>query len=123
MHARVDGPSKIIKKIGENAYKVQLPDDYNILPTFNVKDLRPYHGEDLRQVFFFQLWRIDARSSTTYIENSILILENSDSGGCETLETPNTFLIQVFESCYYFDSELFYFRKICSPSQSCSCCI
>ena len=34
----------------------------------------------------------DAGASTTYIENSILIMENSDSGGCETLETPNIFL-------------------------------
>ena len=41
---RIDGPSKIIKKITKNAYKVKLPGDCNILPTFKVKDLRPYHG-------------------------------------------------------------------------------
>ena len=48
--ARVDDPSKIIKKIWENAYKLELPNEYynNILPTFNVKDLRFYHGEDSR---------------------------------------------------------------------------
>ena len=34
----------------------------------------------------------DARAFTTYIGNSILIMENSDLGGCETLETPNIFL-------------------------------
>ena len=34
----------------------------------------------------------DARASTTYIANSILIMENSNSGGCETLETHNIFL-------------------------------
>ena len=34
----------------------------------------------------------DARAFTTYIGNSILIMENSDLGGCETLETPNMFL-------------------------------
>ena len=34
----------------------------------------------------------DARAFTTYIRNSILIMENSDLGGCETLETPNIFL-------------------------------
>ena len=34
----------------------------------------------------------DARAFTTYIGNSILIIENSDLGGCETLETPNIFL-------------------------------
>ena len=27
-----------------------------------------------------------------FIRNSILIMENSNSGGCETLETPNIFL-------------------------------
>ena len=35
---------------------------------------------------------VDAGASTTYIENSILIMENSDLGGYETLETPNMFL-------------------------------
>ena len=35
---------------------------------------------------------IDAGASTTYLGNSIFIMENSDLGGCETLETPNMFL-------------------------------
>ena len=69
--ARVDGPSTIIKKIGENDYKLELLDDYNILPTFNVKDLRHHHGEDLRASLFSQLWGIDAGASTTNIGNSI----------------------------------------------------
>ena len=34
----------------------------------------------------------DAIAFTTYIGNSILIMENSDFGGYETLETPNIFL-------------------------------
>ena len=37
---RVDGPFKIIEKIGENAYKLQLPNEYKISPMFNVKDLK-----------------------------------------------------------------------------------
>ena len=41
LRTRIDDPSKIIKKIGKN-----------ILPTFKVKDLRPYHGEDLRASLF-----------------------------------------------------------------------
>ena len=41
----------------------------------------------------------DARASTTYIGNSILIMENSYSRGCETLETPNIFL---FPSIFSF---------------------
>ena len=52
---RVDGPFKIIEKIGENAYKLQLLDEYEISPMFNVKDLRAYHGEDLRASLFSQL--------------------------------------------------------------------
>ena len=34
----------------------------------------------------------DAGASTTNIGNSIFIMKNSDSKGCETLETPNLFL-------------------------------
>ena len=34
----------------------------------------------------------DAGASRTFIRNPILIMENSDSGGCETLKTPNIFL-------------------------------
>ena len=55
LRIRGEGPSKIIKNIGENAYKLVLPDDYNILPTFNVKDLRPYHSDNLRASLFSQL--------------------------------------------------------------------
>ena len=71
---------------------MKLVDDYNILPTFNVKDLRPYYDKDLRESLFSQLWGIYAGASTTYIRNSILIMENSNSRGCETMETPNMFL-------------------------------
>ena len=52
LKSRVDGPFKIIEKIGENAYKLQLSDEYEISPMFNVKDLRAYHDEDLRASLF-----------------------------------------------------------------------
>jgi len=39
---RVDGPFRIIEKVNDNAYKVDLPGDYNVLATFNVKDVTPY---------------------------------------------------------------------------------
>ena len=42
----------------------------------------------------FKTQRIcDAEASTIYIGNSILIMENSYLGGCETLETPNIVLV------------------------------
>ena len=34
----------------------------------------------------------DVGASRAFIRNPILIMENSYSGGCETLETPNIFL-------------------------------
>ena len=44
----------------------------------------------------------DARAFTTYIGNSILIMENSNLGGCETLETPNIFLFPSVLSLLLF---------------------
>ena len=55
LRIRVDGPSKMIKKIGDNAYMLKLLDDYDISPIFNVNDSRTYHGEDLRASLFSQL--------------------------------------------------------------------
>ena len=39
---RADGLFKVIEKIGKNAYKLELLARYDILSTFNVKDLRLY---------------------------------------------------------------------------------
>ena len=45
--------------------------------------------------------------------------DNSDSGGCETLETPNIFLFpSVLSFITILIRSCFYFRKIYSPSQS-----
>jgi len=52
--AKGDGPYKVVQKVGENTYKIELPGDMQISPTFNVRDLTPYieddeeHNEDLR---------------------------------------------------------------------------
>ena len=45
----------------------------------------------------------DAEVLTTYIGNSIFILENSNSRGCETLETPN---ISLFPSVFQVKVEV-----------------
>ena len=76
---------KIIKKIRDNAYKLELPDDYDISPIFNVKDLRSYHGKDLRASLISELWGIDTGASTTTNGNLTLIMENSDLEGCKAV--------------------------------------
>jgi hypothetical protein len=43
---RTDGPFKILEKINDNAYKLELPPEFGVSPTFNILDLRPYLGEE-----------------------------------------------------------------------------
>jgi len=46
---RGDDPYKIVQKVGDNADKIELTGDMNILTAFNVGDLTPYiKDEDLR---------------------------------------------------------------------------
>jgi hypothetical protein len=43
---RAAGPFKILEKINDNAYKLELPPlEFGISPTFNISDLKPYLGE------------------------------------------------------------------------------
>ncbi|XP_071737836.1 uncharacterized protein [Rutidosis leptorrhynchoides] len=43
---RVEGPFKVLEKVGDNAYKVELPGDIAVSSTFNVSDLMPYLEDD-----------------------------------------------------------------------------
>jgi hypothetical protein len=40
--SRADGPFKILEKINNNAYKLELPPEFAVSPTFNISDLRPW---------------------------------------------------------------------------------
>ncbi|KAL4386359.1 hypothetical protein GQ457_09G017630 [Hibiscus cannabinus] len=39
---RGDGPFQVVEKVNENAYKLDLPGEYNVSATFNVSDLTPF---------------------------------------------------------------------------------
>jgi hypothetical protein len=43
---RVEGPFKLLDKINDNTYRLELPTDFGISPAFNISDLRPYLGEE-----------------------------------------------------------------------------
>ena len=41
-----DGPFKVLQKVNDNAYILELPPEYsNVSVTFNIKDLLPYVDE------------------------------------------------------------------------------
>jgi hypothetical protein len=37
--SRADGPSKILEKINDNAYILELPPEFAVSPAFNISDL------------------------------------------------------------------------------------
>ena len=43
---RAASPYKIIEKINDNTYKLELPPEFGVSPTFNITDLKPYLGEE-----------------------------------------------------------------------------
>ena len=50
---RGDRPFQVIERINDNAYKLDLPGEYNVSAIFNVTDLSPFDvGVDLRTNHF-----------------------------------------------------------------------
>jgi hypothetical protein len=46
LRPRANGPFKVLRNINENAYKLDLPVDFGVSPTFNITDLKPYLGKE-----------------------------------------------------------------------------
>ena len=61
----------------------------------------------------------DVTVSTTNIMNLIFVIENSNSGGCRTLETPNLFLnLSIVSLVNILIWSCFIIKKIFSKSNS-----
>jgi hypothetical protein len=41
-----NGPFKVLERINDNAYNLELLADFGVSPTFNIADLKPYVGEE-----------------------------------------------------------------------------
>ena len=53
LQLRANGPFKVLRKINDNAYEIDLPSTYCVSTSFNVVDLSPFFGlEELRMTPF-----------------------------------------------------------------------
>jgi hypothetical protein len=75
---RAAGPYKILEKINDNAYKLELPPEFRVSPTFNITDLKPYLGEE-----------DELESRTTPLQ------EGEDDEDITPMDTNNTPLVDV----------------------------
>jgi hypothetical protein len=46
LKSRAAGPFKILAKINDNAYKLELSPEFGVSPSFSISDLRPYFREE-----------------------------------------------------------------------------
>jgi hypothetical protein len=54
LQPRADGPFKVLRKINDNAYEIDLPSTYDVSTSFNVSDLSPFFGLDESRATPFQ---------------------------------------------------------------------
>jgi len=54
LQPRADGPFKVLRKINDNAYEIDLPSTYGVSTSFNVVDLSPFFGLDESRTTPFQ---------------------------------------------------------------------
>jgi len=87
LQPRADGPFKVLRKINDNAYEIDLPSTYGVSTSFNVFDLSPFFGlEESRMTLFEGGGRYDhvskqdvTSSKSCYNLSSFTYIDNSPS--------------------------------------------
>ena len=59
LQPRADGPFKVLRKINDNAYEIDLPSTYGVSSSFNVVDLPPFFGVEGSRTTPFQVGEDD----------------------------------------------------------------
>ena len=80
LHPRGDRPFQVLKRVNDNAYKLDLPGEYNVSATFNVSDLSPFDFADSRTNPFEEGGN-DGPQGSLRLVNDILQNQVFDPGG------------------------------------------
>ena len=75
---RADGPFKVLEKINDNAYKLELPADFGVSPTFNIADLKPYLGEEDELLMRTSIQLLHPQPLLLYILDQLLELVHAN---------------------------------------------
>jgi hypothetical protein len=102
------GPFKILAKINDNAYKLELSPEFRVNPSFNISDLRPYLGEEDEMSSRITLMLEgeddeDINTSATIIPFVVILGPITQSRAQQLNHQVNSFL---FSSAYNIESRL-----------------
>jgi hypothetical protein len=69
---RAARPYKVLAKINDNAYTLELPPDFGVSPTFNILDLKPYMGDTSIHTMNGPITRSRARQLNLQVRSTLV---------------------------------------------------
>ena len=84
LQPRANGPFKVLLKINDNAYEIDLPNTYSVSTSFNVSDLSALYGSEELRTTPFQEGKDDEDiptiHATSSVKNSPSNIKNTNQG-------------------------------------------